>query len=494
MKKNQVLGSLFLLSVLASCASNSRNPSSESSEDLSVIIDDIKSASELKNINSSSCKSSYDQLYQRLFNLAGETTYLDLNDIKSMDEDIQKSFTARLALKDSFKSFNVDSDCLKSASDVFRGLRYVEDYLIELRMERSQSAPEDYVNLKGEFPYLLVNPKYANNFKSYEDSKSGDIILSRGNAFSSAAIARIGVNDYQFSHLSFVYQENPGSELMTTEAHIEIGSVVEPLLDHVSSKNSREVVFRYNGDEGVSHKASKFMFEKVKAVQVTGKHIPYDFSMDYKDQSKLFCSEIISRGFKHVLPSEDYFPKFKSKFTPGIIPFLNSIGVPVNKENINTLDVFSPGDIQFDPRFDLVAEWRNPRKMEESRMKDFILTKLFERMDNLGYQIDPSIKMNAGARALWLLRRTPVVKKFLKNKVSLEMNTDIFELFMALDKIGESIYKEVEKSSLEYERPMTPKEILSVIDDFFNRDLELYKRYKKGLDVMKPAFHLLFHP
>ena len=127
-------------------------------------------------------------------------------------------------------------------------------------------------------------------------------------------------------------------------------------------------------------------------------------------------------------------------------------------------------------------------------MKDFILTKLFERMDNLGYQIDPSIKMNAGARALWLLRRTPVVKKFLKNKVSLEMNTDIFELFMALDKIGESIYKEVEKSSLEYERPMTPKEILSVIDDFFNRDLELYKRYKKGLDVMKPAFHLLFHP
>ena len=62
--------------------------------------------------------------------------------------------------------------------------------------------------------------------------------------------------------------------------------------------------------------------------------------MDYKNESSLFCSEIISHGFKHVLPDEDYFPMFKSKFTPGIIPFLNTIGVPADKENINKLIKF----------------------------------------------------------------------------------------------------------------------------------------------------------
>lgn len=493
-KQVPLFGSLLMLSALVGCASSgSRGPSSAENLNLSGIIEEIGAASRLHQTDSLACKNNYATLYQKLFNLAGETTYLDLNDIKSMDHDIEQSFLARVALKNSFKTFNVDSDCYKSASDVFRGLRYVEDYLIELRMERSQSAPAEYVNLKGEFPYLLVNPKYAGDFKSYDDLKSGDVILSRGNAFSSAAIARIGVNDYQFSHLSFVYKESESAIPMTTEAHIEIGSVVEPLLDHVSSKNAREVVFRYQ-DAEVAHKASKYMFNLVSASQKKGKNIPYDFSMNYKDDSTLFCSEIISLGFKAALPDEDYFPMFKSKFTPGIIPFLNTIGVPANKENIQGMDVFSPGDIQFDPRFELVAEWRNPRKMEESRMKDFILTKLFERMDQNGYTIDPSLKMNAESRTFWLLRRLPVVRKFLQNKFSLNMNPGQLELFMALDKIGEAVYKEIEKSALEYERPMTPKEIFAIVDDFFKQDFETYKRYKKGQDVLKPAFHLLFHP
>lgn len=493
MKKEQFVASILLLTTLSGCATNrSRGPSSDEALNLSAIIDEIGSASKLHK-DSLACKTNYDLLYQKLFNLAGETTYLDLNDIKSMDEDIEKSFLARIDLKESFKSFKADSDCYKSAADVFRGLRYVEDYLIELRMERSQSAPAEYVSLKGDFPYLLINPKYVSDFKTYEDLKSGDVILSRGNAFSSAAIARIGVNDYQFSHLSFVYRENNETPLMTTEAHIEIGSVVAPLVEHISSKNARETVFRYSDSE-VAHKASKYVYEKVQAKQLKGKNIPYDFAMDFKDDSSLFCSEVISTGFKNALPSEDYFPMFKSKFTPGIIPFLNTIGVPANKENISNLEVFSPGDIQFDPRFDLIAEWRNPRKMEESRIKDFILTKLFERMDQKGYVIDASLKMNVEARTFWLLRRLPIVKKFLENKFALNMKPSQMELFMALDKIGEAIYKEVEKKSLEFERPMTPKEIFTVVDEFFKQDFELYTRYKKGQDVVKPVFHLLFHP
>lgn len=487
------LGTLIAASVLTGCASSSRHPSSEDGQTLGQIIEEIHTTSEKQKTDHSICKAAYDDLFQRLFNLAGDTTYIDMSNLESIDREIRASFAARISLKDAFKDFDGNIDCLKSATDVFRGLRYVEDYLIEMRMDKMADAPTEYMNLTGQFPYLLVNPKYVDDFKSYEDLKSGDVILSRGNAFSSAAIARIGSNDYQFSHLSFVYKDPESQETYTTEAHIEIGSIVAPVIEHVGGKNAREVVFRYK-DSDISHRASKNIYERVLAKQKTKKGIQYDFSMDYKDDERLFCSEIISSGFKKVLPEEDFFPMFKSTFTTGMIPFLRKIGVPVTKENIATLDVFSPGDIQFDPRFELVAEWRHPKKMEENRIKDFILTKIFERMDTEGYEIDPTFKMDAQSKTLWLLRRLPIVKKFVAEKFPLNMSASQLELFMALDKLGEAIYKEVEKASLEYDRPMTPKEIYSVLDNFFKQDFELYKRYKKGQEVAKPSFHLLFHP
>lgn len=490
---------LFLSILLLSCSNfRDRRPSSDDeSLTLSQIIADISIASKNNGEDKSHCKLEYDELYKRLFELAGETTYFDLNDIKTIDREIQESFKARLLLKDSFKNFKIegstDNECLKSAMDVFRGLRYVEDYLIELRMDKVSDAPLEYISLKGEFPYLLVNPKFSDDFKSYEDLKSGDVILSRGNAFSSAAIARIGQSDYQFSHLSFVYKELESKEVFTTEAHIEIGSVIAPIIEHINGKNAREVVFRYY-DEKLSSEASKLIYNRVKDEQIKGVNIQYDFSMNFKDSSKLFCSEIIASGFKMAAPNEDYLPMFKSRFSSGIIPFLNTIGVPATKENVQTLEVFSPGDIQFDPRFELVAEWRNPRKMEESRYKDFILTKVFEYMEKENYQIDPTLVMETKSKTFWLMRRLPVVRKFIQNHFPLNMKPEQLQLFMALDKIGDAIYKEVEKTSLEYDRPMTPKEIYAVTEEFFKRDFEHYKRYKKGQEVVKPAFHLLFHP
>ncbi|MBY0412601.1 MAG: hypothetical protein K2Q18_00475 [Bdellovibrionales bacterium] len=498
-KKNHIVA-LLTVSILSSCSTNSRHPSSTSDDDMNLeeIISAVKSTSESLVANPGECKVRYDELYNRLFNLAGDTSYLDLTNLKVIDEKIQETFLARIALKDSFKNMAnnkaLADECLKSATDVFRGLRYVEDYLIDIRMEKAGSIPSEATHLTGEFPYLMVNPKFKNEFKSYEDLHSGDVVLSRGAAFSSAAIARIGTNDYQFSHLAFVYKDQETRELYTTEAFIEIGSVVRPIKDHMESKNTREAVFRYAGDPDVAHRASKSVYERVLKEQLKKAPIEYDFTMNFRDDSKIFCSELISGGFKNVLPDEDYFPMFKTKFSAGTIPFLNAIGVPVNKSNVDTMEVFAPGDIQFDPRFEMVAEWRNPTKMEESRLKDFILTAMFERMDKEGYQLDATFKMEVQAKTLWLLRRTPIVKKFIQNKFPLYMTSELMEIFMVLDKVGDVIYKEIEKASLEYERPMTPKEIYTVLDRFFKQDFELYKRYKKGQDVAKPMFHLLFHP
>lgn len=487
------LGPIIVATLVSSCATSKRNPSSVEGLTLSQIIEHIKITADQQKIDNTICKSVYEDLSLQLFNLAGDSTHFEMNNLAAIDREIRASFTARISLKEMFKDFDGNEECLKSVTDVFRGLRYVEDYLIEMRMAATSNAPAEYISLKGEFPYMLVNPKYESEFKSYEDLKSGDLLLSRGNAYSSAAIARIAVNDYQFSHISFVYKDPAQSEIFTTEAHIEIGSITAPLIEHIDGKNAREVVFRYL-DSDVSHQASKYIYERVLAKQKTKKTIEYDFSMNYKDDTKLFCTEIISSGFKYASKDADYFPMYKSKFSKGMIPFLNTIGVPATKENISSMDTFAPGDIQFDPRFDLVAEWRNPKKMEENRIKDFILTKIFERMEVESYKIDPTLKMDAQAKALWVLRRLPIVKKFVEAKFPLNMSPTQLELFMTLDKLGDAIYKEVEKVSLEYDRLMTPKEIYGVLDNFFVQDFEIYKRYKRGQEVRKPNFHLLFHP
>lgn len=496
---SKILAGLCLGTTIAGCANfSSRQPSSDIPSDSSLkeLIEEVTlTATGEASHNNQVCQVRYELLYKALYNLSNNSDVLPAKDLEGVDELIKSSFMARIKLQESLKHFSapISEECLKHATNVFRALRYAEDYLIEEHMELSKNAPNDYVDMKGDFPYLLVNPKYKESFKSYKDLESGDLILSRGNAFSSAAIARIGARDYQFSHISFVYKNPETKELLTTEAHIEIGSVVEPIKDHIEQENTRSVIFRYKDPE-IAHKASAFIMTKVKKGQETKKNIPYDFASDINDHARLSCTDIVSEGFKAALPNEDYFPLYKSKYNSGIIPFLNTVGIPVTSESLGKTDVFTPGDIQFDPRFEIVAEWRNPKKTESSRLKDFIITKMFEYMEKDNYKIDPKLSMEAKSKLVWTLRRTPIVKKYLKEKFPLNMSTSQLELFMAIDKIGESFYKEVEKASLNYSREMTPAEIYSVLDKFYKRDAALYAKYKRGQKVERPAFHLLFHP
>ena len=492
-----LLTSAICISTTSCSVFNKREVASEIDSNLSQIFTEIKSANAFVDTNTIKCYKSYDSLFQKLFNITGNSTYYESNELKAIGASIQSAFETRIALKEAFKEFGIynsdDQKCLNSAQNLFRSLRYVEDYLVELYVARTNSNQTEYINMEGQFPYFLVNPKYSNEFKSYNDLKSGDVILSRGNAYSSAAIARIAINDYQFSHISFVYRDQESKDLFTTEAHIEVGSITEPISYHINEKNARSAIFRYK-NAGIAHKASKLIYDIVKEHQDSGKNIEYDFSMNYKDNSKLFCSEIISEGFQLAMPGSKYMPKFKSKFSKGMIPFVNVIGVPVNNENIDTLDVFAPGDIQFDPNFEIVAEWRNPKKLEETRSKDFILTKMFELMDKEKYFIDPSFKMDAQTKIYWILRRTPLIKKLLDKKFSLTIKPAQMQMFIALEKIGDAFYKNLETRAIEYDHPMTPREIYAAIDDFIAADKELYLKYNQSHRSPKPLFHLLFHP
>ncbi|MFX5344442.1 hypothetical protein ABTC63_21645, partial [Acinetobacter baumannii] len=83
----------------------------------------------------------------------------------------------------------------------------------------------------------------------------GDVILVRGQAHNSAAIARIGDVDSQFSHVGIVYQGDDG-KLYKIQAMIEDGAVITPLGQALDHGLGRAVLFRYR-DPKTAARAAK---------------------------------------------------------------------------------------------------------------------------------------------------------------------------------------------------------------------------------------------
>lgn len=420
----------------------------------------------------------YDKLYQMDVNSSQFLTY-NQNELRDL---YHKSFKIRLEIRNRLKDFSMAKQnsvkCLKSVQNLTRALRYLEDYLVE-RIE-SEKLEKYYTTLTGNGSYFKVNPNY--NFKSFDDLKSGDVILSRGNAFSSAAIARLGKTDAQFSHMSLVYKD-PKGELYTIEAHIEIGVVVMPLRYHIEQKNARTVVFRHKNST-LAHSAAYYMYHKVKKYsEEKGKNINYDFSMNYKDNTDIFCSEVVYDGFYHASNKEVSVPLYKMKFNPKLLNFLQQIGVGVTKKNIYKFSTFGPADIEYDARFELVAEWRDPLKLKKSRIRDAILTKIFDWMENRNYKFKPGVLTNVKSTAGWILRRLGQYEE----KFPLNMKIKQLKMFQVLDNVGTVLEKKLQKET-QGSNVVSFKEMFSILEKFREED---YKRYKNPLRQSK--FHKWFN-
>lgn len=485
---------VFIILALISCSSESKSkrmPSSLTSyESVNSLLSSLQDDVFLPVQSSVVCGDTLESYYYDFFTIKSDNNSFSTLTDEQIESLVSKSFNIRTEIYKKLKMLQIntgsDYKCLQRVRDIVRVLRYTEDYLSEISFNRIKSD-EKLVGLTGNGLHFMVADNYKGKFSSYKDLKSGDVILSRGNAYSSAAIARIGTTDAQFSHLSLVYKDEK-NELHTIEAHIEIGNVVAPFQTHLDFENAREVVFRYH-DQKLAHEAAKYMYEKVKARQEKKKNIPYDFAMNYKDNSEIFCSEVIYDGFHHVSKGELDIPRFKSQFHAGAIPFLNKIGIKVTAENIEEFETFSPGDIEFDGRFELVAEWKNPAKMGDSRIKDMVLTKIFEWMENEGYEFKPRFGIKFQAGFAWLLRRVPLAKRMLIEKFPTNMGTDSLRLFVVLDEVGQAMYDYVVALQETKSELLTPIEMYDALETFRKADLILYLA-NRG----KPQIHKQFKP
>jgi hypothetical protein len=475
---------LSLAFVITGCSSSSydRSPSSIEKTRISLLVDQISSTFN-QGLPVNSCIAAADDFYTQLYGLTYENS--DINEIVDDSLLLERTFESRLIIRNYIKNLSKNFksiECVKGIRNLTRALRYLEDYLTN-KISIGQKIEDNALVPSG--VQLLVNSNYS--FDDYNDLESGDIIISRGNAFSSAAIARIGITDSQFSHMSFVYRDE-NNQLQTIEAHIEVGSVASEFQNHLNQKNTRAVVYRYK-DQKLAHKAAKHMFNKVKNFSKSNKaNINYDFGMDYKSNTELFCSEVVYDGFQYASVGETNIPYYKTQFDSSLIKFLNQIGVRVNKSTISSFDTFSPGDIEYDTRFDLVAEWRNPEKVVSTRIRDAILTKMFDWISTKDYQLKSGFSVTTKSYLAYFARRVPLLKKSYIEKFPLNMSPKQMRLFLILDEVGDVLEKQItQKKNF---KTLSFEQMYDILEGFRKKDLRYYKNGKRKLSTL----HKLFRP
>ena len=211
---------------------------------------------------------------------------------------------------------------------------------------------------------------------------SGDILVSRGGAPTSALIAR--GNDYpgNFSHISFVYVDPATKVAKIVEAHIEIGVVASTVEQYLADKKLRVMLLRPRADlpqlqkdPMLPHKAAEYAYKRA-----TEGHVPYDFAMDYKDHAKLFCSEVASEAYEryglHLWAGVSHIS------SPGLRRWLSAFGV-------KHFETQEPSDLEYDPQLVVVAEWRDPATLKKDRIDNAVTEVMLEgaeKGDDISYQ------------------------------------------------------------------------------------------------------------
>lgn len=216
----------------------------------------------------------------------------------------------------------------------------------------------------GSVPPLLAGTDEPSTAPSAETRSvrihSGDILLSRGGAPTSALIAR--GNDYpgNFSHVALVYVDPASREARIIESHIEKGVAVSTVREYLEDKKLRVMVLRLRSDlpqvrdePMMAHKAAEYAYRTASAG-----HIPYDFEMDYKDHRKLFCSEVASAAYERF--GIRLWAGISRISSPGLRRWLRAFGV-------RHFETQEPSDLEYDPQLRVVAEWRDPETLRKDR-------------------------------------------------------------------------------------------------------------------------------
>jgi hypothetical protein len=202
---------------------------------------------------------------------------------------------------------------------------------------------------------------------------SGDILVSRGGAPTSALIAR--GNDYpgNFSHIALVHIDEKTKLISIIESHIERGVTVSSLEESLKDKKLRIMVIRLRSDlisdkPMLPHQAAEYSLSEARI-----KHIPYDFEMDINEYEKQFCSEVASSAYKEY--GIILWTGLSTISSKGTRNWLAAFGVQY-------FETQEPSDLEYDPQISVVAEWRDPETLYKDHLDNAVTDVMLEEADS----------------------------------------------------------------------------------------------------------------
>ncbi len=204
---------------------------------------------------------------------------------------------------------------------------------------------------------------------------SGDILVSRGGAPTSALIAR--GNDYpgNFSHVALAYVDSRTNNISIIESHIERGVTISSLQEYLNDKKLRILVLRprfdlqeISSDSMLPHKVATYAYKDAQQ-----RHIPYDFEMNYKKDDKFFCSEVVSANYKKY--GINLWKVISIISSPGTRQWLSDFGVKY-------FETQEPSDLEYDPQLTVVAEWRDSETLYKDHLDNAVTEIMLEEADS----------------------------------------------------------------------------------------------------------------
>jgi hypothetical protein len=260
---------------------------------------------------------------------------------------------------------------------------------------------------------------------------SGDILLSRGGAPTSALIARGNDFPNTFSHAALAHVDQATGEGTVIESLIEAGSVLTSVEEYLASKKHRILVLRLQpehralaSDPLVAHHAASALLASIRE-----RHLPYDFAMDWEDPSAAFCSEIVYHAY--LEQGVDLWTRRSPMSAPGLVGWLAMMGV-------REFTSLVPSDIEFDPQLRAVVEWRDAPALMDFRLDNAVIDALLEEAERgaeLGfawYTLPAARLLKGFSLAQSLVGATPEIPQGMTAATALRVNALISTVHPAI--------------------------------------------------------------
>lgn len=251
---------------------------------------------------------------------------------------------------------------------------------------------------------------------------SGDILLSRGGAPTSALIARGSDFANTFSHAALAHVDPETGVGTVVESLIETGTVLTTVEEYLGRKSHRILVLRLRpdhpaltGDPMLPHRAATGMIERLRAEPA-----PYDFAMAWQDEARLFCSEVVYHAY--ATEGVELWSHRSAMTTPGLVRWLSAMGV-------REFESLVPSDLEYDAQLRAVVEWRDLDALVDYRLDNAITDVLLEEADrgaDLSYAwfARPLARVLKGVSVVQgALGRTPTVPRGMSPDAALRVRS-----------------------------------------------------------------------